>query len=89
MMRRLLTTLLVLMGTLGVVDIASAMTREELPKACQAGDARACFNLGQIYYFGKGVTQDKSKAVELYRQACDLKNERGCKNYAKLKTGKR
>ena len=67
-MRRLLTALLLLIGTLGVVDIASAATPEELTKKCQKGNAPACVLLGIMYDNGEGVTQDYFKAVELYRQ---------------------
>ena len=79
-MRRLLTALLLLIGTLGVVGCNPAemtveqlrvATPEELTKACQQGDAGACGYLGVSYDNGEGVAQDKSKAVELYQKACD------------------
>jgi TPR repeat protein len=38
-----------------------------------------------MYSTGEGVRQDKSKALQLYGKACDMKNEVGCKNYAILK----
>ena len=73
-MRKLLTALLLLIGTLGVVDIASARTPEELNKQCQKGNAPACVLLGIMYDNGEGVKQDSFKAAELYRQACDGKD---------------
>ena len=79
-MRKLLTALLLLIGTLGVVDIASARTPEELNKQCQKGNAPACVLLGIMYDNGEGVKQDSFKAAELYRQACDGKNALGCFN---------
>ena len=79
-MRKLLTALLLLIGTLGVVDIAFAMTPEELNKQCQKGNAPACVLLGIMYDNGEGVKQDSFKAAELYRQACDGKNALGCTN---------
>jgi hypothetical protein len=38
-----------------------------------------------MYANGEGVQQDYSKAAELFKKACDLGEERGCKAYAKLK----
>ncbi len=78
-MRRVLTVLL-LIGTLGVVDFASAQTPEELTKACQQGNAVGCFNLGVMYYNGQGVTQDNFKAVEFYQKTCDGQEAMGCFN---------
>ena len=34
---------------------------------------------------GVGVKLDRRRALELYGEACDLKAEQGCKNYAILK----
>ena len=38
--------------------------------ACDAGDLVACYNLGVRYSKGKGVTQDKARAIALYEKAC-------------------
>lgn len=43
--------------------------------------AGSCFNLGQMYYSGRGVRQDYHKAAELYKKACDLGYQIGCDNY--------
>ncbi len=92
-MRFLLTTLLLLIGTLGVVACNPAemteeqlrvATPEELNKQCQKGNAPACVFLGIMYDNGEGVTQDDFKAAELYRQACDGKNALGCINLGYL-----
>ena len=45
------------------------------------GYADACFNLGVLYYDGKGVRQDKGAAKEYFGKACDLGNQGGCNNY--------
>ena len=42
------------------------------------GDAEVCFNLGFRYDEGKGVDQNKSRAVELYGKACDGGEALGC-----------
>ncbi len=78
--RRLLPALLVLLGTLGVVDIASTATPEEVTTQCTKGNASACFKLGNTYYKGEGVTQDRFKAAEFFRQACDGQYAKGCNN---------
>ena len=95
-MRFLLTTLLLLIGTLGVVACNPAemteeqlrvATPEEMTKQCQKGNAPACVLLGIMYDNGEGVKQDSFKAAELYRQAwelyrqaCDGKDANGCFN---------
>ena len=37
----------------------------------EAGDAEAQFNLGVMYAFGRGVTQDYAQAVSWFRKAAD------------------
>ena len=78
-MRRWLAMLL-LIGTLGVVDIAPAKTPEEQTTACQQGTAWECSLLGYMYSKGAGVTQDDFKAAEFYRHACEGKDAGGCFN---------
>ena len=52
--------------------------------ACDTDYGMACNNLGVMYENGRGIKQDKHKAKALFGKACDLKNELGCKNYARL-----
>ncbi len=40
-------------------------------KACDGGNAVACFNLGASYSNGEGVTRDQSRALSLFQKACD------------------
>ena len=40
-------------------------------KAAEQGDANAQFNLGNAYYFGRGVPQDFAQAVLWYRKAAE------------------
>ncbi len=49
-----------------------------LETRCNTNDGKSCTTLGYMYNMGYGVTEDKSKAVELYRKACNLNNARGC-----------
>ena len=53
--------------------------------ACNKGDgdlvqAEICYNLGVLYYEGKGVRQYYHKAFELYKKACDMKESYACNN---------
>ena len=50
-------------------DFATAL-REWRPLAEQ-GDAKAQFNLGGMYEFGLGVTEDGAEAVKWYRKAAE------------------
>ena len=41
-------------------------------KAADQDDADAAFNMGSLYYVGRGVAKDETKAVEYYRKAARL-----------------
>jgi TPR repeat protein len=65
---------------------AVTITSEQYPKAlelssrdCDAGDARACGNLGFMYEHGYGVTMDYPLALSLYSKACDMRLAIGCR----------
>jgi TPR repeat protein len=51
-----------------------ATTLQEWIPAAEAGDAVAQYNLGIMYYNGKGVPQDYAEAVKWYRLAADQGN---------------
>jgi hypothetical protein len=40
-------------------------------KGCDGGSALACFNLGQAYEKGQGVTADPARAAALFHRFCD------------------
>lgn len=50
-----------------------------LEAACQAGDLRACADLGRRCGFGWGVAKDETREAALYRQACDGGDPVGCR----------
>jgi TPR repeat protein len=52
----------------GPVDTARAVTLYE--RACQGGDAIACYFGGQLYESGVGIPADASKAAALYLRGC-------------------
>jgi peptidoglycan hydrolase-like protein with peptidoglycan-binding domain len=87
LMKRLLTTLVILTGLIGS---AGAVWADDFDKggaayeagdyaeaakwwrkAAEQGDAYAQYNLGLMYAKGEGVTQDDVEAVKWYRKAAD------------------
>jgi TPR repeat protein len=46
--------------------------------ACDGGVLVACHTLALFYYEGKGVTQDRAKAAQLFEQACDDASRLAC-----------
>jgi hypothetical protein len=64
--------------------VAAKTTKRKLAedaKACRVraeqGDAKAQYELGGMYYQGKGVPQDYVEALRWYRQAADQRNAKG------------
>jgi len=53
--------------------------------SCDAGGAKDCVRLGRMYYTGQGVAQREERAVKLFKRACELGEEVGCKNYELIK----
>ena len=45
---------------------------EDFRKAAEKGEAKAYFNMGVCYQFGKGTRKNSKKAVECYRKAAEL-----------------
>lgn len=44
---------------------------EDLFRRAQSGDNDACFNLGECFFYGRGVDQDYAKAIHWYTQSSD------------------
>jgi TPR repeat protein len=53
-------------------------------RACDAGSADACNNLGVDYAEGTGVQRDEFRAASLYEKACDGGNANGCSDLGDL-----
>jgi TPR repeat protein len=47
-------------------------------KACDANDGAGCAELGNSYYFGRGVAKDSAKAAEFHEKACGSKVAYSC-----------
>ena len=43
-------------------------------KSADQGNAQAQYKLGNCYYFGHGVSENKQEAVKWYRQSADQGN---------------
>lgn len=73
--------------SLGEVCAAEESSEVEYyKKACDSGDATACFELGYLFENGMGMSQNKREALLYYQKACDLKYQFGCESLVRLKT---
>jgi TPR repeat protein len=57
-----------------LADPTRAMELDEW--ACETGDGASCNDLGVLYDAGRGVAQDRQKAYDVFRRACDLARAR-------------
>ena len=62
----------------GQKSAASVSLIQVLDKACQRGDPRACFVLGQKFMAGRGVEKDEQKGRAALGKACDTGHEQAC-----------
>jgi TPR repeat protein len=51
-------------------------------EACNAGEQRSCFNVGNLYEFGKGVKEDLARARRIYEGACTNGHLPACETLA-------
>ncbi len=49
-------------------------------RGCNAGDSRACNNLGDALAYGEGVERDVARSASMFERACHLGEELGCAN---------
>ena len=54
--------------------------RKMLGKSCEAGEDRACFNMGTLNY----KEGRQSKAIKYYKKACGMGNQGGCAKEKRL-----
>lgn len=55
-----------------------ARANEQYTRACDAGVARACTQLGTLVWQGRGSAADPARAYSLYMRACDGGDAAGC-----------
>ena len=68
------------MGFIVVALIIAACGKSPavLEEACNQRVAASCYDLGEKYFSGSGVSQDKNQAVQLFERACEGREARGC-----------
>lgn len=52
--------------------------------SCQNGSAHACYELADIYYYGRGLPRDLTAALRYYSRACEQRDDAGCYNAADM-----
>ena len=57
-----------------------------LTRVCNNGKVEACYNLGLLYAKGEGITQNKPKAIKLFKKACEGGIKEACDDYNALTT---
>lgn len=60
---------------------------KETLQVAEQGNAEAQYNLGAMYYKGRGVRQDLVLAQEWLGKACQNGDQDGCDNDQRLKAG--
>jgi hypothetical protein len=58
--------------------VAGSYDFEDCTARCNAGGARACYRLGEMYRKGDGVQRDPERGVSLLRRSCSLGDSYGC-----------
>ena len=56
---------------IGDSDVRDGDNFTSLRKAAEQGDIDAQYELGNCYYNGRGVSEDKAEAVKWYRKAAE------------------
>lgn len=49
-------------------------------KSCDSGNVEACKNLGELYYWGRGIEQDREKSKPFFEKACNKKDGEACRS---------
>ncbi|RYZ42298.1 MAG: sel1 repeat family protein [Myxococcaceae bacterium] len=68
----------------GQVDPMAGFDPGGFQAACDEGVATACVLLGGVYEEGTSVREDKARAADLYRRACDAGEPLGCTSLREL-----
>lgn len=55
-----------------------------LGNQCFYSNKEACYELGNIYLLGNGVTKNRDFALELIKKSCDLGEKRACNDYMRI-----
>jgi uncharacterized protein len=71
-------------GEFEVIGKSWDKVREFSKKGCDLKSGEACARLAATEHDGHGTAKDDAKAIELFKQACDLGAMRGCRGAAGL-----
>ena len=69
-------------GASAQITAETTADAEKLKQACDGGEAKSCFDLGNRYREGEGVAKDLAKAAQLYQKACEAGHAGSCFNLA-------
>ena len=73
---------------IGSISIVNAKSFKKIEAGCNAGNAKACYDAGNIYsaeaYKKKGYKEDEAafKIALFYKKSCNLGYAEGCTAYA-------
>ena len=68
----------------GAAEVVSS-DLESIRQAAAQGDAEAQYQLGDIYYYGEGVSKNYTRAVEWYRKSANQGNAIAQNNLRNIK----
>ncbi len=57
---------------------------EKYRKACDAGDAKKCYELGVIFYEGEKIEKNYKEAARFYSKACNGGDSRACSSLGEM-----
>jgi len=66
-------------------DINQTKAFEIYQLLCDKNQSSSCYSLGLLYYNSIEIKKDIKYAGKLFKKACDLGSENGCKNYRILR----
>jgi TPR repeat protein len=73
------------MASLGVGMAKNpVLALSSLELACKKGDPEGCVACGEMYQQGQGTSVDETRAMTLFRQACDANVAAGCRALAAM-----
>ncbi len=76
---------LVLLGIKSYEKQDFSKARKYFERACGLNNGRGCDALGRLYYYGRGVEKNLTRAAQFHSKACNLNNgDGGCFNLGLL-----
>ena len=84
-MRKIILSIVLIVGLATIIIFALNFDTTKirifiLETKCNNRDAESCFDLGNLYYNGKGVERNYKKGMEFYGKSCEMGEAKGCNN---------